>query len=969
MSSKMNFGPEWMRSAPPLNRNTPGNGSSGNLSAMSAAPDDRSPDSTSVLAPSAKHLPVGAAAAANLDALAYTHERMLELFRPQAVTDGFVISDCVFSETPLAPVCLSAPSAKEQELLAGPVNSIASRRYNSSQQQPTYARGGAAQRPNGHVAQLGPRSRPREGSAQQLPQPLAGGDYAGANGARADGLGTSDDVESLWASQVIVRDSVGSFGADGVFRMGVDGGESLERPSPRSSAQSETLRVPSSYSSRAVSPAHAHGAPTARMLPASRNGAAGDGWAWSDLSGAPTTTAAQQRQLVEHAERVKWWYCDPQGNTQGPFSTAHMQEWCSGGYFSSDLQVCHEGGTGFESLGAIISRAGRAQDAFLCAALAFVSQGIAASVGASAPTPPAALSRMTSATHVAPALGNSFGSSAGQLSTLLKEQLLVVSAIGERQRAVVELQDQLQQGLSKLMRELAQESNSIHYMSQVDQTPIPPELLFALQQHARAMEERLRHEYAQLMQVHAAHIAQLESQTDPVIRDILLHNGTASALSFITQRLHELSVHIAIDEPLGIHEQQQQQQQQSTLLPTSAQPPIAPPSPAAQQPTAILSQIQAPNEPCLVAEPVALDPQSVAPESQAATPDPQAAEWRVDEAVGALDKLAISDESSVHGSSGVDGKAPASPAQHRKQKQSGSQKPASKPNSKPAGAPTKKQPADSTAAKTDAISVQPWASVAAPAASALESGAAPGASSAPWSSAAAGAKSKQPKKSLLQIQQEEEAEATKRRQQAENEQRVLGASAQRAGTSYADRLGTSSNAPPPRSLAAIMEEHPAAIDTTPGARPAAKAAKSAAGMALPSMEFLQWCHARLGSLRGINASKFVEVLLTFPVPAPEASLEIISEQIYAYSTTLNGRAFAEDFAKRRRMDHGAIRGGAAKSAPANWMQLLGAQKATPTHGTYSNVASQTSAAQARQPSHQPTGDGSSFQVVGKKGRK
>ncbi|KAJ2755149.1 kinesin-like protein, partial [Coemansia nantahalensis] len=335
-----------------------------------------------------------------------------------------------------------------------------------------------------------------------------------------DGLGTDNDSEGVWANQTIVRDSVGSFTADGVFRM--SGGEALERPSPRSGAQSESLRIPSAYSSRAVSPA-------ARTLSTSRSGGAADGWAWGDLGGGAATAAAtassQQHQLVELAERLKWWYRDPQGNTQGPFTTTHMQKWCSGGYFPADLQVFHEGGTGFVPLSAIISRAGRAQDAFLYTALAVATQEAA---------PGAAF---------APSI-------AAQLSVLLKEQLLVVTAIGERQRAAVELQEQLQQSLAKLMRELAQENSSIHYRAQMDQTQVAPEQLFALQQHARATEERLRSEYAQLMQTHATHIAQLESKTDPVIRDILLHSGTANALSFIAQRLHELSAQVPADELL-----------------------------------------------------------------------------------------------------------------------------------------------------------------------------------------------------------------------------------------------------------------------------------------------------------------------------------------------------------------------------------------------------------------------------------
>ncbi|KAJ2714384.1 kinesin-like protein [Coemansia spiralis] len=988
----MNFGPEWMRSAPPSsnnnNRSAFGNGSSGSLAAMAMAPDDKAADSAAMLAPSARPPLSGAAAGADLDALVYTHERMIELFRPQAVADGFVISDCVFSETPLTPVCLSAPSAKELELLVGPVNSVASRRHNSVQQQqqqpqpqqpqqPAYGRSSMSQRPNGHSSQAGPRARPRESSVQQtVSHPLPGG------GGGSDGLGVDTDGESMWASQTVVRDSVGSFGADGVFRMG--GGEALERPSPRSSAQSESLRVPSAYSSRAVSPA-------TRAQSTSHGGAA-DGWAWGDLGGGGPTTAAtaQQRQLVEHAERLKWWYRDPQGNTQGPFTTAHMQEWCTGGYFPADLQVFHEGGTGFVPLSAVISRAGRAQDAFLYSALAIAAQEAA----------PAALPRTASAAQVPPAPGVAFGPNMGQpsplagghalqstpdqrvpaspvpgsggpaasggpaqaaqLSALLKEQLLVVTAIGERQHAAVELQEQLQQSLSKLMRELAQESNSLHYRAQMDQIQVAPEQLFALQQQARAAEERLRNEYAQLMQIHAAHIAQLEAKTDPIIRGILLHSGAASAVSFISQRLHELSAQLPVNEP----------PQQAEPVPPVAQPQ-APPAVAA-------AATQSALQPAPVAEPPAAPPVQPA----------------VDEAAEALDKLVVAGETPAPADSATDARPAASSAPPEKQRHAG--KPAGKQHGKQHGKPApaaKKQPEAPTDTRADHDS-QPQEQpepLGAP-----EAKAAAVVAPAAWSSATAGTARKQPRKSLLQIQQEEEAEAARRRQQAANEQRALDAAGQRAGASYADRLGSSSaSASQPRSLAATMEEqyrestaaglapmhngqitHTASAQPSPAApaasqavKPAAPAAKAATDSALPSLEFLQWCHARLGSLRGVNPCKFIEMLLTFPVPAPEATLEIISEQVYAYSTTLNGRAFAEDFAKRRRKDYGAVNGGSAKSAPANWAQLLAPQKAPPAQGSYRSAVGQASAAPARQPTQQPAASSSSFQVVGKKGRK
>ncbi|KAJ2752678.1 hypothetical protein IWQ56_006708, partial [Coemansia nantahalensis] len=307
-----------------------------------------------------------------------------------------------------------------------------------------------------------------------------------------------------------------------------------------------------------------------------------------------------------------------------------------------------------------------------------------------------------------------------------------------------------------------------------------------------------------------------------------------------------------------------------------------------------------------------------AAESPSAEPPAVLPEQAADEAAEALGKLAVSDEKPARSESGTDTGLSAPAAPSKKQKQPAAQKHSGKSASKQHGksAPAaKKQPEATPSAKADRDTKEDAPCTAA-AGGVPEARATPVASPAPWSSAATGSARKQPRKSLLQIQQEEEEEATRRRQQAAKEQRALDASSQRASTSYADRLGASSGAPQPSSLAAIMEEQyresaaadsaasahaapsaaaaprhngraphgasaqpsAAAPNTSPSAKTAAPVAKAGSDGALPSMEFLQWCHAHLGSLRGVNPCKFIEMLLTFPVPAPEATLEIISEQ-------------------------------------------------------------------------------------------
>ncbi|KAJ1800346.1 kinesin-like protein, partial [Coemansia sp. RSA 2523] len=381
-----------MRSAPASNRGVPGNGNASNLSGITVGPGDKSPDiaSTGAFPPDAKQS--NGSTIQDTNAPVYTHEEMLELFRPQEVTDDFVVNDCVFTEESLLPICMTELTAKEQELLSSSVNSITSRRYNGGQHMPhVHTRTNGPQRGNGPPTNI--RARPRDG------------EYA-AGGRLANGLDGDRDSASLWADQSIVRDSVGSFGADGVFRM--------------SGGDGEALQGASTYSSRTASPAvNTARAAATKSSPVSRSATAGDSWAWNDLAAATAPAVSQQRALAERAERIKWVYRDPQGNTQGPFSTANMQEWCSAGYFPADLQVCHEGAAGFEPLSTMIARAGQPQGVFLYVAASFLAQTMQSPSGLGTPATPAALSRVGSSAHLMQSGIDTLASSAGLAQTPL----------------------------------------------------------------------------------------------------------------------------------------------------------------------------------------------------------------------------------------------------------------------------------------------------------------------------------------------------------------------------------------------------------------------------------------------------------------------------------------------------------------------------------------------------------------------
>lgn len=67
--------------------------------------------------------------------------------------------------------------------------------------------------------------------------------------------------------------------------------------------------------------------------------------------------------------------------------------------------------------------------------------------------------------------------------------------------------------------------------------------------------------------------------------------------------------------------------------------------------------------------------------------------------------------------------------------------------------------------------------------------------------------------------------------------------------------------------------------------------------------FLQWCHSALRGLNaGVNETELVGMLMT--LPAEDESTEIIADIVYANSSTLDGRRFAAEFLKRRKIADG-----------------------------------------------------------------
>ncbi|KAH7914466.1 hypothetical protein BJ138DRAFT_1143807 [Hygrophoropsis aurantiaca] len=98
----------------------------------------------------------------------------------------------------------------------------------------------------------------------------------------------------------------------------------------------------------------------------------------------------------------------------------------------------------------------------------------------------------------------------------------------------------------------------------------------------------------------------------------------------------------------------------------------------------------------------------------------------------------------------------------------------------------------------------------------------------------------------------------------------------------------------------------------------------------PSHDFLKWL---TDSLKGLNNSVNLEeissMLLSFPMDPDPSTVEIISDLIYANSTTLDGRRFAAEFVSKRRADAAARKGAPGVSTGGKPVSIADVVKTQP----------------------------------------
>lgn len=81
----------------------------------------------------------------------------------------------------------------------------------------------------------------------------------------------------------------------------------------------------------------------------------------------------------------------------------------------------------------------------------------------------------------------------------------------------------------------------------------------------------------------------------------------------------------------------------------------------------------------------------------------------------------------------------------------------------------------------------------------------------------------------------------------------------------------------------------------------------------------------------LTVEEIMSMLLSFPLDPDPSTVELISDLIYANSTTLDGRRFAAEFVSRRKTDASSRPKGAASAgkAPAKPVSIADVLKATP----------------------------------------
>ncbi|KAG0222040.1 hypothetical protein BGW42_006961 [Actinomortierella wolfii] len=463
-SSNMNFGPEWMRRFPAKSSSqasdlrmssplqewasstspagaqpaTPTSAQSSNLPAFSYS----SVAANQANAPSSLD-PAVDTPSDTLNPFKYSKDFMLSLFKPVGVPIEFERHDYVTSEEPLMPMASQPFTEQELKILSGSVNSEVVRRAPQSGDGQDRGSGQRRESLSSHDHSKdrdysGRNDRSDKGSHSRTHDKFHGlgsrsrnlnnddrhhsHDNLGLGGVRSKRTEhTSRGEDGLWNSPVKGNTTVGSFDANGVFRIATQDGEELGALSEKEDSDHEATGNPSAgqhdTSNKAMS-LESGSSKIATSLKASESDPNGhsrgvdkdslpleeklagvaaasephenypltssmlnsidldqeeeDEFSPFGGSGAIKSTApAPAAPPASNApvELSKWMYRDPTGSIQGPFRSEEMHEWYKGGFFTMDLLVKREQDPTFEPLGSLIRRVGSDDRPFLIAGM------------------------------------------------------------------------------------------------------------------------------------------------------------------------------------------------------------------------------------------------------------------------------------------------------------------------------------------------------------------------------------------------------------------------------------------------------------------------------------------------------------------------------------------------------------------------------------------------------------------------
>ncbi|KAF8326029.1 uncharacterized protein EI90DRAFT_2930901 [Cantharellus anzutake] len=120
---------------------------------------------------------------------------------------------------------------------------------------------------------------------------------------------------------------------------------------------------------------------------------------------------------------------------------------------------------------------------------------------------------------------------------------------------------------------------------------------------------------------------------------------------------------------------------------------------------------------------------------------------------------------------------------------------------------------------------------------------------------------------------------------------------------------------------AVNARSASTVSSTPAARPTTAAASttsttpsSSGGNAKkvdvkmhPSVDFMRWLRDALRGLNhGVSVEEFITMLFDLPLDPDLSMLDVISDFVYANSSTMDGRRFASEFVNKRKADSAKV---------------------------------------------------------------